>query len=389
MKRLLIIALLLSPAVAKAQGADAGPDKIYSPGKPVTIGTQAKDGKSCYYWEATPDDPGLINRTAAQIQVSPVVSTVYKLTVTSPDLSEQTTDNVTVNVFTINYFRYNSSFPWKVVKGFPVEYSATEIKGATNWKWELGNWKTTGGDAATGTMEWESDPLPESNDAFGETNGNVTVSCDGEDGTTFTASSGELKPPMKAQVFYMRHGQDNPEGLFPNWFYYWTKMIDKSTLRIASIQYVGALPGGEYAEVFPEARTVKIARIASEQNNVTSHTGLHCFIEVLTHENEHIVIYDEFWPNGYVESMDADGDEHPDSWERTVGAAYGYVVGVNDAIYPLPDTPIYKYQEVRCFQAERNAKYDAYDLKDWSYDPQGKYQGKQWKSTPSLNSLKK
>jgi hypothetical protein len=390
MKILLLIAQLLLPAVTWAQvNANAGPDKISAPGKPVIIGTPG-DGRSCYFWESTPEDQGITNRHVPQIKVNPNVPTVYKLTVTAADFSSQSSDNVTVSVFTINYLRYNSNYTWKVVQGLPMEYSAnTTMEGTSNWNWELGDWQTTGGNAANGIMEWGAAPLPQSNNAFGETNGAVTVSCNGPDGTLYTASTLNNWPIINAEVFYQRDGVNNPSGLFPNWFYYWANMLDVSNLNVTQFSYYNTLPRGEYAHTDLGERLVNFSKKAAGLNRITNHTGLHCFIEVLAHENQHMVIYDTFWPDGYDESRDVDSDYHPDSWEAFYGGIYGFVVGVDDDENFAVGSPAYKYQEPICTQAERDAAYDAYDSMDWSFDPTGQYQGKQWISRPSVNSIKK
>jgi|JI10StandDraft_1071094.scaffolds.fasta_scaffold37198_4 hypothetical protein len=38
-----------------------------------------------------------------------------------------------------------------------------------------------------------------------------------------------------------------------------------------------------------------------------------------------------------------------------------------------------KYEEMLCEIEELNSNFNQYDMKDWSFDPEGLYQGKQFK----------
>ncbi len=100
MKILYLYALLLLVASgshqALAQRADAGPDKVNCFGKGVVIGG-AGDPSWCYAWSPKTglDNPNVLNPTA-----NPTATTTYTLTVTGPDFSFVSTDDVTVQALT-------------------------------------------------------------------------------------------------------------------------------------------------------------------------------------------------------------------------------------------------------------------------------------------------
>jgi hypothetical protein len=81
---------------ALAQRADAGPDKVNCFGKGVVIGG-AGDPSWCYAWSPKTglDNPNVLNPKA-----NPTATTTYTLTVTGPDFSFVSTDDVTVQALT-------------------------------------------------------------------------------------------------------------------------------------------------------------------------------------------------------------------------------------------------------------------------------------------------
>ncbi len=84
------------------------------------------------------------------------------------------------------------------------------------------------------------------------------------------------------------------------------------------------------------------------------------------------------WPRGYDAALDTEPDTYRDTWE-VAHAADGFVVGVDDTYRAGPPPSVcYTYEETRCLAVEHAVNEAAYDNKDWSFDPTGVNQGKQW-----------
>ena len=117
----------------------------------------------------------------------------------------------------------------------------------------------------------------------------------------------------------------------------------------------------------------------------TGYTGIDCFMQVIVHEYEHIKIYRENWPNGYLDvdtnadgfnDYDTDGDGYSDAFEDEIGEPFDK----NEAT-PYADglgTAGYDYEENRCRRLEDAFQSGQLNDVDWSYDLLNEYQGKQW-----------
>jgi hypothetical protein len=123
-------------------------------------------------------------------------------------------------------------------------------------------------------------------------------------------------------------------------------------------------------------------------HNLLTHTiyrAIEGFVAVIYHEMEHWKIFDEFWKDGYDNLLDLDGDFFPDAWEMA-NEIYGFKVGIADIYNTTYDTynlhlagASAMYQEVMCRLKEVSSNTQILNPVDWSYDPTGKYQGKNWK----------
>jgi hypothetical protein len=123
--------------------------------------------------------------------------------------------------------------------------------------------------------------------------------------------------------------------------------------------------------------------------------GIHVFYKTVAHEAEHARIASEVWSTGYASNWDMDHDKYRDDWENhinanlPVGACYMFAVGTNDSVQPYNANnlgqcpmPAYsagtEYEEWRCRDVENNVILNLINDFDWSFDPTGINQGKQW-----------
>ncbi len=113
----------------------------------------------------------------------------------------------------------------------------------------------------------------------------------------------------------------------------------------------------------------------------TGDTGIDCFNQVFYHEYEHIVIYTENWSKGYTTGLgwDTDGDLYSDQFEMD-HSMYGFMIGVDDSYDLGTGSAGWDYEENRCRNVEDNLPISLFiSDKDWSFDKDNEYQGKNWK----------
>ncbi len=121
---------------------------------------------------------------------------------------------------------------WKVCVGRNIEYEAFASSDCVEWIWDMEDgwgdaWNPTGGNEKTGDTMYipYSDLDGASNSWFGDTYGNVTVSCDDGDGNEFSFDSTDMDPSTKASVFF--DPDKNIKGLTPTqfhkpaWYVFW------------------------------------------------------------------------------------------------------------------------------------------------------------------------
>lgn len=198
----------------------------------------------------------------------------------------------------------------------------------------------------------------------------------------------ELKKEVDVYYFYDR-AINHPTTGNPNWFYYWSQFIPKG--RIGSLVYDDSIrvKYNAYGATNSSTRITSISSLAGGYNDETGHRGLHAFYEVVAHEKQHLILWDERWPNGYQPAEDTDHDLYPDLWEisHSAGDPFEFVVGRNDRYVdgePQSNgsSAGYNYEE-RIFRAREHAINERlFDAQDWSHDPTGLDQGKMWLALP-------
>ena len=124
------------------------------------------------------------------------------------------------------------------------------------------------------------------------------------------------------QVFFLLGQPSYWNPAEPNWFYYWKQFVDKG--KIKSIVFNDKDNNFASTSRVDNSFVTTIRQEASEHNWVTNHDGIHTFVETLIHENKHIEIWNNWWPNGYDSTIDSDHDYVPDEWERTIGIQFKF-----------------------------------------------------------------
>ncbi len=197
------------------------------------------------------------------------------------------------------------------------------------------------------------------------------------------------------EVFFSRDATNHPSGQAgsPNWFYYWRQFIPLGRIKTLHFADLSTLPNEPYGATAQSDRIVWLDQKSSGLNDITNSQGLHTFYEIISHENHHIVLWEEWWgiEGDVMASSDTDNDRYPDSFERSqMGVSYGFVVGQNDSYDGGVSTPIltanfpnnssgFNYEEDLCQQIERDIDETQFDHLDWSFDPRKIHQGKNHK----------
>lgn len=167
--------------------------------------------------------------------------------------------------------------------------------------------------------------LPEKNEDFGARKIKVTYNdnecnCEGVE--------------KELNIFFPRDAQNNPEGKYPNWFYYWKQT--QAWIPLAEFKFVTVIPnpknGGQpqvgeiaryepYDDIMyftPNAVTKGVACNVGEAGRV----GIDAFATVIRHENCHRDEYIKWWGMKMVNygiSDDCDMDELPNTEEAKLG----------------------------------------------------------------------
>ncbi len=311
-----------------------------------------------------------------------------------------------------------------------INYKAHATIGCNQFQWKYYNqWPLSDqglGHHKEGTnFKIKSTEIPDSRStkyySYGNKHGTLTLTCNYQKinlSKTLSVSSFPIVKflgyppyihiPMRAMgdyrshVFYQKDDLNtttgNPQTATPNWFYYWSKFTEAPPAS-KFLHYNSAFPSlwaltnintdfSGYTEIYDRA---------SRDNDFTSSHGIHCFHEVLVHENWHYEFFRRIWteygPGYFDPTLDTDGDLYPDEWERNSDEAKknGFKVrqlinpDTRDMFNPLnPNSNGTKYEELNAKQKEIELKQNESELKkfdamDWSYDKLNLYQGKNWK----------
>jgi hypothetical protein len=187
--------------------------------------------------------------------------------------------------------------------------------------------------------------LPEDNNEFGRKTVKATLKVD----------SCRLEETREVQFFYPRDENNNPEGKYPNWFYYWKQTPAArpfgQNVRI-EYQCAGIPPGkckcdqrgviGQYNPYYSGYKTINICNLKTNtwdsdtfwvqlpsvkrskpstlsEQHFLAYTYIDTFAVDVMHEFTHFNNFHTFWPDGWKEDQDRDQDDIPDRLEPEMG----------------------------------------------------------------------
>ena len=187
--------------------------------------------------------------------------------------------------------------------------------------------------------------LPEDNNEFGRKTVKATLKVD----------SCRKEETREVRIFYPRDETNNPEGKHPNWFYYWKQtpaarpfgqnvrigyhctgiphekcscrqrgVIGQfnpyysgyKTINVCNLKTNTWIPKTFYAEL-PAVKRSKPSTLS--ERNYFSYTHIDTFAVAVMHEFTHFNHFHTFWPDGWKEHQDLDGDDLPDRLEPEMG----------------------------------------------------------------------
>jgi len=187
--------------------------------------------------------------------------------------------------------------------------------------------------------------LPEDNNEFGRKTVKATLKID----------SCKIEKTREVQLFYPRDEKNNPEGKYPNWYYYWKQTPAArpfgQNVRIAyecegipSARCACGQRGviGQYNPYYSGHKTINICNLKTNTwdpdtfyvklpavkrsipstlsgRGFLAYTYIDTFAVDVMHEFTHFNNFHTFWPQGWKESEDRDMDDIPDRLEEGMG----------------------------------------------------------------------
>lgn len=187
--------------------------------------------------------------------------------------------------------------------------------------------------------------LPEDHNEFGTKTVKATLSVEGC----------KIVESKEVQFFYPRDAKNNPEGTYPNWFYYWKQTpAGRPFGQNVRIEYhCAGIPAdkckclqqgviGQYNSYYSGHKTVNVCDLKTNtwepntfwvkmpavkrsnpstlsERNFLAYTFIDTFAVAVMHEFTHFNNYLTFWPDGWKENEDTDGDDIPDRLELGMG----------------------------------------------------------------------
>ncbi len=184
--------------------------------------------------------------------------------------------------------------------------------------------------------------LPEDNNEFGR----KTVKA------TLKVNSCKIEKAREVRFFYPRDEKNNPEGKYPNWFYYWRQTpaarpfgqnvrIEYQCEGIPSEECKCVHRGviGQYNPYYSGYKTINICNLKTNTwdpdtfyvklpavkrsipstlsgRTFFSYTYIDTFAVDVMHEFTHFNNFHTFWPQGWKENEDKDEDDIPDRLEK-------------------------------------------------------------------------
>ncbi|MCX8110068.1 MAG: helix-loop-helix domain-containing protein [Syntrophorhabdaceae bacterium] len=165
----------------------------------------------------------------------------------------------------------------------------------------------------------------------------------------------KIEETREVQFFYPRDAKNNPEGKYPNWFYYWrqTPAARPFGQNVRIEYHCAGIPMdkcaclqkgviGQYNPYYSGYKTVNVCNLETNtwdsgtffvqlpavkrskastltERNYFPYTYIDTFAVAIMHEFTHFNNFLTFWPDGWKESEDRDGDDIPDRLELGMG----------------------------------------------------------------------
>jgi len=222
-----------------------------------------------------------------------------------------------------------------------IEWTVPEIEGSTRTIVPPSTSSTPKGRKLTVVYKG----LPEDNNEFGR----KTVKA------SLKVGSCRMEETREVRLFYPRDEKNNPEGKYPNWFYYWKQTPAArpfgQNVRIAyqcegipADKCVCGQRGviGQYNPYYSDYKTINVCdlktntwdpdtfyvKMPAVKRSIPStlsgksyldYTYIDTFAVDIMHEFTHFNNFHTFWPEGWKESEDRDGDDIPDRLEPGMG----------------------------------------------------------------------
>ncbi|MBM3300948.1 MAG: hypothetical protein FJY85_13455 [Deltaproteobacteria bacterium] len=280
-------------------------------------------------------------------------------------------------------------------------------------RWRLNTADGPGTDTYPGEAGTIQYPMPQTNAGFGQKRLYAMAML----GESFLLGM-QRTARVDIKLFFDPERSDNPEGEYPNWFYYWSKgtvpsldkfkyapnvlygdsyMYGEDDTWVHKIGYLAYLSIPRYylGEVTQDGVTRKMfmdqgTAVSTPARN--SFTGIHACAKCVQHELLHAVLYEERLPvdiAGEMVNRDVDDDGLPDPREQE--STDGFVVGKKDSFDFLAwcqqeggDTfrqtyAAYPDEEAYC-RLQETAQKDAWlgnEASDWA-SPGKQTQAKDW-----------
>jgi len=228
--------------------------------------------------------------------------------------------------------------------------------------------------------------LPEDNNEFGRKTVKATLKMD----------SCRIEKTREVRFFYPRDEKNNPEGKYPNWFYYWKQTPAArpfgQNVRIA-YQCEG-IPGdkcqcvhrgviGQYNPYYSGYKTINICNLKVNTwdpdtfyvelpaikrsipstlsgRSYLKYTYIDTFAVDVMHEFTHFNNFHTFWPQGWKESEDRDKDDIPDRLEEGMR----FRPDMKQTYWR--ETDLGGDEELLTLEATHNYQAGTYDEYDWA-----------------------
>lgn len=173
-----------------------------------------------------------------------------------------------------------------IVEDNKLRWSIDSVGGA-NYSWDS-SWTTDSRYGEGLKCKAVVSGLPSSNDDFGLKMVQTEFLIDGE--------VTKLKSKTYIEIFFSKYEKNNPEGVYPNWFYYWNKVLGSEKFKYVYLE--GAAARTPAMRLWKQDMTyskkeIWFGDISSGMHSKPYYggiviTGIDCFVDMIRHESVHV-----------------------------------------------------------------------------------------------------